>query len=377
MTPQVVTETLYALTQQRGERVDEVRVITTLRGRACLLDALLDPARGEFFHFCRDYQIDPTRLKFDETTIALLRAPDGRPLEDIRTPEENESAGDQICEIVRELTRDKDTRLHASVAGGRKTLGIYLTAAMQIFGRAHDSLYHVLVAEDFEGHTEFFYPPPAPRLLRTRDGREVSTAAAEIRLADVPFIRLRGVSADALRTAGARLYGETVAQAQQVLDLFESEYDLLIDLGRNTVTVKGQTVKLTPREMFFYAMFAEFRRRGTRGGAVSLDELTRRDLAETFERITAARGEPVGIEEASSYPHFDFLPHLWEQLGGSGEGWMSFRKGFLEATARAKRRFLRKGLDERYAIALRGERGSSRYGLGVVPERVRFVRLPL
>ena len=64
--------------QQRGGRVDEVRVVTTLGGRGRLLAALLDPARGEFFRFCRDYRIGPSSIKFDETTVALLRAPGGR-----------------------------------------------------------------------------------------------------------------------------------------------------------------------------------------------------------------------------------------------------------------------------------------------------------
>ena len=33
MTPQIVTETLWALTQERGERIDEIRVMTTLAGK--------------------------------------------------------------------------------------------------------------------------------------------------------------------------------------------------------------------------------------------------------------------------------------------------------------------------------------------------------
>ena len=61
-------------------------------------------------------------------------------LEDIRTVEENEFAGDQICDIVRELTKDSYTIIHASAAGGRKTMSIYLTAAMQMYGRAQDAL---------------------------------------------------------------------------------------------------------------------------------------------------------------------------------------------------------------------------------------------
>lgn len=77
LTPQIITETLYALTQKRGERVDEVRVITTTGGRDRIMKVLLDPAEGKFYEFCRDCQLNPSSIKFDETTIALLRTPDG------------------------------------------------------------------------------------------------------------------------------------------------------------------------------------------------------------------------------------------------------------------------------------------------------------
>lgn len=374
MTPQIITETLYALTQVRGEQVDEVRVITTLAGRNSLLMALLDKEHGEFFKFCRDYGVDPGSIKFDETTIALLRTPDGYPLEDIRTPEDNESAGDQICEIVRELAKDKTTRIHASAAGGRKTMSIYLTAAMQLFGRAYDTLSHILVNEDFETSRDFFYPPPVPRTFLTRDGREVLTADARIYLADVKFIRLRGVSADTLRSGVAHFYGEMVERAQDVLDMIESEHDLQIDLSQYTATVRGQRIKLSPREMFFYAMFADFRSRGFSGGAVALDQLKQRHFAETFERIVAARGESVGWEEASSYPGFDFLESMTEQLrSDSGDEWLDFKDKFHVIISRIKSAFRNEGCDARYVISLRDERGTARYGLAISPDRIKFV----
>ncbi|HNG96616.1 MAG TPA: CRISPR-associated ring nuclease Csm6, partial [Acidobacteriota bacterium] len=105
MTPQIVTETLYALTQVRKETVDEIRVITTLTGRDHMTAKLLDPATGRFFAFCRDFGIDPATIQFDETCIALLHAPDGRTFDDIRTEFDNECAANQICGMVRELTR--------------------------------------------------------------------------------------------------------------------------------------------------------------------------------------------------------------------------------------------------------------------------------
>src|SRR5215213_7534221 len=119
-TPQIITETLYALTQQQNPKVkiDEIRVITTLEGRNRVVATLLDKEKGMFYQFCDDFGIAADSITFDETCISLLRTRDGRTLEDIRTPEENELAGDQICEIVRELCKDENTRIFASAAGG-------------------------------------------------------------------------------------------------------------------------------------------------------------------------------------------------------------------------------------------------------------------
>lgn len=377
LTPQIITETLYALTQQRGERVDEIRAITTIGGRDRLMQVLLDKETGKFDEFCRDYQIDPASIKFDETTIALLRTPDGRTLADIRTVEENEYAGDQICEIVRELTRDPQTRLHASAAGGRKTMSIYLTAAMQLFGRAHDKLSHVLVSEDFETHPDFFYKPPVPRLLKTRAGREVSTETAEIYLADIPFIRLRGVGLDGLRATSARNYGEMVARAQNDLDLIESEHELQIDLrpNRNTLTIGSCGIKLTPREMFFYAMFAGFRLAARNGdGTVCLDSLKRADFERAFRQVTAAMNDEVGLEECAAIEGFEFLPEMIAQIRSDRERDRDdFKKKFHEINSRINGKLKRGRLPKELAIVLREERGLSCYSLAIAPQRIKFV----
>ena len=162
-----------------------------------------------------------------------------------------------------------------------------------------------------------------------------------------------------------------VSDAQQVLDLLESDSEVQIDLRHYAVSIKGRRVRLTPREMFFYVLCAELR---GRGDAISLDELTPRDFANTFTKITAARGESFGVEEASSYPGFDFLPEMLAQLRGhSTDGWLEFKDKFLVVVARIKAKFSRKGGDDRYIIALRDERGTSRYGLGVAAERIKFV----
>jgi hypothetical protein len=53
------------------------------------------------------------------------------------------------------------------------------------------------VSEELETHPDFFYIPPIPRELETRDRqgniiRQISTATAELHLVEIPFIRQRG-----------------------------------------------------------------------------------------------------------------------------------------------------------------------------------------
>jgi CRISPR-associated protein (TIGR02584 family) len=321
-TPQIITETLYALTQERGERVDEIRVITTIVGRDKLLKSLLDPVSGKFFEFCRDYDIDPATIKFDQTTIKLLNTPDGRTLEDIRTKEENDLAADQICEIVRELAKDENTRIHASAAGGRKTMSIYLTTAMQLFGRAFDRLSHVLISEDFETHPEFFYKPPQPHELEVRDRqgnvRLVSTADAQIHLADIPFIRLGGLRSDWLRD-GNYSYGELVKSAQRDLDLSESLHELRLDVKQRRISVAICHAKLPPKEFFVYSLFAHLRREklGLVGdGFVGFDEIGRDHLDAVFRRFnfTATDGRARAMEDADLIPKYEFLGTLLNQI---------------------------------------------------------------
>ncbi len=301
----------------------------------------------------------------------MLRTPDGRTLADIRSVEENNCAADQICEIVHELAKDDNTRIHASVAGGRKTMSIYLTTAMQLFGRAQDRLSHVLVSEDFETHPDFFYIPPNPRHLEIKDRqgnaiKTVSTADAQIHLADIPFIRLRGLRSDWLHSNG-HSYGKLVEQAQKDLDLSESLHDLRIDLRQRSVAVVTCVVRLPKREFFFYTLFAHLRKQGE--GWVALDEIDHNRLDEAFRFITAASGVERGLDDYQLEGGFNFIGTLLDQMEKDYEG---FQNGFFQVKSRLNRHLEQAGLRKPYLIEASGDYGSTRYGLPVEPERIVF-----
>lgn len=80
----------------------------------------------------------------------------GRELDDSRSLDDNQAIADFIIDEVRALTSDENTQLHASIAGGRKTMTFFLGYAMSLFGRTQDRLSHVLVSEPYENLPDFF-----------------------------------------------------------------------------------------------------------------------------------------------------------------------------------------------------------------------------
>lgn len=369
LTPQIVTETLYALTQRENERVDEIRVITTLAGKRMLCDKLM-PALERF---ADDYGIRPA---FDEERIHLLEADNKTYFTDIRAVDDNERAADQICDYVRALARDPSLRLLASAAGGRKTMGIYLTAAMQLFGRDDDRLFHVLVSEPFENHPGFFYPRPTPEMLKTRDGAEVSTAQAEIYLAEIPFIRLRGLIND---LPGER-YGELVREAQARLSLLEKRHPMRFDIPKQRVYVGKRSVKLTTRELYFFLLFAWLKKHVLESdGFFSLSDLSKREeaLEAVFVLQTALLGDKQKLDNIEDAPgKLGFLKIFRGQLKSSKPMDKEEAQRSLEQVVAKIKSKIEKGENpipaKIYGITSRRVNGKVAYGIALERESIEL-----
>ena len=160
LSPQVVTETLYALAVRAEDAgapfvPTEIHLMTTQKGKQLARASLLHPDGGQFHALLKDYPQIGKPL-FDERRIHVISGPDGADLEDIRSPEENAAAADTITALVADLTQDANAALHVSIAGGRKTMGFYLGYAFSLFARPQDQLSHVLVTAPFENHPDFY-----------------------------------------------------------------------------------------------------------------------------------------------------------------------------------------------------------------------------
>lgn len=155
LSPQVVTETLYALAVKRQPAFvpTEIHLLTTREGGERARLSLLSRAPGWLGRFRRDYRLPS--LGLSAANIHVLAGERGR-LADIRTPADNERLADALTDLVRRLTSDPAAALHVSIAGGRKTMGFYAGYALSLFGRPQDRLSHVLVSAEFECNPDFF-----------------------------------------------------------------------------------------------------------------------------------------------------------------------------------------------------------------------------
>ncbi len=348
LSPQVVTETVFALTRTNPAAVPtEIHVITTAEGAERARLALLSSEPGWFHRLRRDMKLGDIRFGLGD--IHVLRDGGGAPLADIRDPEDNERAADFITEKVREFTSDHDSALHVSIAGGRKTMGYYAGYALSLFGRPQDRLSHVLVSEPFESSWDFFYPTPKSRVITTRDNKLADTADAQVTLSSIPFVSLRDGLPRRLLDGRSSL-SEAVAAARRALD----PPDLLIDQVKKLVFAGGEAVPMASAELAFYIMFA--RHRQVSGHAIRRNDpdLAGPYLAEYKRIVGEMSGDLERAEQALAK--------------GMTDDYFDQRKARTNGTLEAA---LGPQLARVYGIHSDGRR-SGRFSLRVEPSAIRF-----
>ena len=96
MTPQIITETLWALACDPENNdpwiPDEIHILTTGKGLNQIRARLI--TEGWFKRLLEDYHLPA--IKFDHTTMHVICDDQGQPLEDLKTLQDNEYSANQI-----------------------------------------------------------------------------------------------------------------------------------------------------------------------------------------------------------------------------------------------------------------------------------------
>ena len=330
MSPAILTETLWALAHPADDTAPvlphRIIVVTTTAGRTCLEELLRpspqlvgtapwDALRAALEQRGHDLT---GRLRFGLTgdDIRVITAADPatgrtRELPDIRTPADNEAAADFLLEQVRAIVENPDTRLIASLAGGRKTMGALLYACMTLAARETDRLTHVLVSEPFETLRGFWFPaqPGGPLEAPTRSAGSVPSvssathdpATALVDLADVPFVPLRNLF--------HRELGQSAGTFRRLLEVCRANVRLAagenlrleIETQRPTSAINGRPLTLSPREHLVLLFFAGRTKRG---------EVVLQAYDEALADLEATRKQTRAGAPAQDWSHWAGSPTL-------------------------------------------------------------------
>lgn len=272
--PAILTETIWALSRLKPPVIpNRIVVVTTKVGADFICSELFTPneaCKGQTVWESlrsslesRGHNLDG-RLQFGTTAndIKIITAVEknhvlSQELDDIRTSAANQATANFILETLRTFTETAQTRIIASIAGGRKTMGALLYACMNLVGRETDQVMHVLASQPFDDAylTPRFYFPGQPRqTLKDTAGKTYLAKKAVIELADIPFVPLRNRLPNLFSISG---------NFSQIVHGFSLSHDnippvtLEIDLNQSQVTVDGVNLKLRKRSILALKFLAQ------------------------------------------------------------------------------------------------------------------------
>lgn len=250
LSPQVITESIYALAIKLEPAFfpTSLRIITTSEGRDKVLDRLSSHGEGWLLRLCEEYGLPALDITDQDIVVPPAIQAGGTGLEDIRTSEDNIAASDTISDLIRELTAEEDSEVHASIAGGRKTMGYLLGYSLSLFGREQDALSHVLVSPEFESIDGFYYPTKKQSFIKTRSGELLDASKAEVDLALLPFVRMRSSIPKSL-LSGKASFSATVS----AIAIKSSSLEVSIDPGARSLQVGDVSTSLTPIQLVFFS----------------------------------------------------------------------------------------------------------------------------
>jgi CRISPR-associated protein (TIGR02584 family) len=260
LAPAVASETYWAMLR-RGEDVSAITLVTTNRGAMKARQSLLGD-NGALASIAAVF----AKQQPPRTHLHLLSGADA-PVEDIVSSDDQLAVQIALDGLVRRFTEGDAPPLHASLAGGRKTMAAALALAMSFHARAQDRLSHVLVGMPYAADPDFLFPP-----------RDDPVAADSITLVDTPFVRLRPLLPARLRE---RPLSELTAAAHHLVD---AAAPALLDLDARTLGCGKRIIALPPIQAAMLAVLAN------KPEGVCALELPMKLVAQAYLAAGATRG---------------------------------------------------------------------------------------
>lgn len=254
LSPAILTETVWVLATEHGILPDRIVLITTTEGKRNLERQLFTPSndwRGMsvWDALRKELGTPQEKLRIEGYRIMTGQAAINAPapeLDDIRDDKENAAAADFILNQVRTEVRSSEL-LIASIAGGRKTMGTLLYAAMSLAARPQDWVTHVIVNDPFDKklNPDFYFKPAKSTVHKfvNKDGQVISQHSsrdAVIHLARIPFVPLSNRFKDLAEHEQQGTFLETVSRiARQEVNSTPYVASLAFDHDHKALIIDG------------------------------------------------------------------------------------------------------------------------------------------
>jgi len=368
-TPQIITETIYALSQKKPPIYpDSLYIITTKTGKDRVQKTLID--QDIIGSLIREYKLP--HLSLSDDSFVLIKDYENHELDDIRDTKANESTGNLITQFIKNLTADMGSRLHCSIAGGRKTMSFYLGAALQLFGRPWDKLYHILVTPEFESNPSFFYKPKKNRIIEIQlmDGtiKKVNTKDAVIELAELPFIRLSSKLA-----LHKQDFQSLIEEGQQEIDTATLQAELRLNLADRTIYIGNTLIEMVPIQLMIYSAML----RQKIAHCTHTERRYCQDCTECFKTVSELANKKIREEMAQDYTAIyrgntlrtkEFL-EKWDKALSPGD---IVRQNISKINRSLKEQLPDTALLPYYTVTNIRKYGGTRYGVRVEKGKIRI-----
>jgi CRISPR-associated protein (TIGR02584 family) len=246
LSPQIVTETVFTLYKEKKIAIDKIICVTTSDGKTCITNYYKDfkktdgpySLKKELEDMCKLYKIPLPAFEEDQEHIIVTKE-ETIEKPDIWNNKDNELFANEICSVIKKYTEEPGNTLYCSLSGGRKTMSAYMYAAMTLFGREKDLLFHVLVDKEFEISRKF-YPEAEDKVGMV--------------LSEVPYIKLRTVITDIFKKNFS--YSDLIIETQKKIE--QIDYGKLI-VDRKVCKLKycDSDVTLSYDQILLYTAFVK------------------------------------------------------------------------------------------------------------------------
>lgn len=355
LTPQVITETIYALCKLDIPFIPtELHIITTTTGAERVNHQLID--RGWYQALAEELDISLPPL--ESKNIHVIDHATGE-YSDVLSVKSTTDTSDDITRVIQEISKDEVCAIHASITGGRKTMGFYLGHAMSLFGRKQDRLSHVVASSQFEHHSDFFFPTSQSNVIysNTHTKDALDTKDAEVSLIDIPFVRLR-------HGLPLELLSEEYVSYSMLVDAAQENFTIpkvTIVKDSHKVVIDGEVIRMSSQYFAWYYWMAKERK-------------------ERYDKPNKgySRYDEDGVKERfkTAYLEVDSeASHGYEQAEISMSNDERWRDFFREKGSLIKK-LLHRELGPRakpYCIDTAGKRPYTVNGLNILPENISIV----